>query len=135
MADEEATASFNEVASESDLGGGAYFWVYLSPQGNTKDIVKDWTVTLTQGNWSGSINSSQNPPVLQTDGLSGDFDLRVEWRPEPTEPLQIEVQPCDGTKPGIIGCNVNCASMIGLLAESKEKACYWTTWDAFCKQQ
>jgi hypothetical protein len=133
MADDEAVAAFNEVGSESDLGGGAYFFVYLSPQGDTKDIVKTWTVTLTQGDWSGTI-SSDGPPNLQTDGLSGDFDLRVEWQPQPTEPLQVELEPCEGTQAGVIGCNDNCASMIGILAESKEKACYWTTWDAFCKQ-
>jgi hypothetical protein len=129
MADE-AVASFNDVASESDLGGGAYFWVYISPQGDTKDVVKDWTVTLTQGDWTGSISSDQDPPTLQTDGLSGEFDVRVEWRQPPND-LVVELDPCSDSKPNV-GCNDNCAAMIGIVAESREKACYWTVWDAFC---
>ena len=131
MADE-AVQSFNDVASESDLGGGAYFWVYISPQGDTKDVVKDWTVTLTQGNWTGSISSDDPSPTLQTDGMSGEFDVRVEWRQPPNE-LVIDLQPCPDSKPNI-GCNENCASMIGIVAQSQDSACYWTTWDAVCKQ-
>lgn len=131
MADGDAVASFNQVASESDLGNGAYFWVYISPQDDTKDIVKDWTVTLTQGNWTGSISSDQDPPTLQTDGLSGEFDVRVEWRQPPNE-LVVDLEPCADSKPNI-GCNDNCAAMIGIVAQGPDTACYWTVWDAFCK--
>jgi hypothetical protein len=130
MADERA--SFNEVASEDDLGGGAYFWVYLSPQGNTAEIVKDWTVTLTQGDWTGSISSDQSPPTLQTDGMSGEFDVRVVWRQSATEPMDVQLDPLPDSNPNI-GCNDNCAAMIGIVAESDTEAHYWTVWDAFCK--
>jgi hypothetical protein len=131
-ATDEARESFNAVASESDLGGGAYFWVYISPQGDTKDVVKDWTVTLSQGDWTASISSDQDPLVLQTDGLSGEFDVRVEWRQPPNE-LAIGLDPCPDSKPNV-GCNSNCAAMIGIVAQSSDQACYWTVWDAFCKQ-
>jgi hypothetical protein len=110
--------------SQEDLGGGAYFWVY------PKDV-KDWTVTLTQGSWSGSM-SSDGPQNLQTDGMSGNFDIQAERR-EPPSDVVIPIEPCDGGEP-VIGCNENCASMITLVAKSPDEVCYVTTWDAFCKQ-
>lgn len=40
-----------------------------------------------------------------------------------------------GSKPDI-GCNTNCASMVGIVAtENGSDANYWTTWDAFCKEE
>jgi hypothetical protein len=130
MADEQG--DFEQVGSVADLGGGAYFWVYLSPQNETAEIVKDWTVTLSQGDWTASISSNQDPPVLQTQGMSGEFDVRVTWRQPPTE-VVVPLKPSPESKPNV-GCNENCAAMIGIVA-GKDGAMptYWTVWNAFCK--
>lgn len=124
--------SFEEVGSPDELGNGAYFWVYLSPQNNTAELVKDWTVTLKQGDWTGSISSHDPSPTLKTDGLSGDFDVTVAWAQPPKE-VVVDLKPLPDSRPNI-GCNDNCASMIGIVAnEAGNDANYWTTWDAFCK--
>ena len=48
------------AASELKLGGGAQFWAYISPQKNTAELITNWEVIISQGNWTDSI-SSQNP--------------------------------------------------------------------------
>jgi hypothetical protein len=126
--------SFEQLGGSTEqLGGGAQFWVYISPQNNTAEVVKDWTVELSQGDWSGTITSDMNPPSLKTDGLSGEFDVRVIWSQPPKE-IVIELEPGPGCQPNI-GCNENCASMITIVAnEQGNGATYCTTWDAFCSQ-
>lgn len=119
------------------LGGGAQFWVYLSPQNNTKEVVKKWKVIFSQGNWTGSISSDNPQQVLQTPGLSGIFDIQVlEWTGSTLEGQPIPPQPGSRNQ---IGCNSNCASMVGILADAEPShligapnATFWTTWDAMC---
>ena len=127
-------AEFEQVGSIDELGKGAYFWVYLSPENDTANVVKDWTVTLTQGDWTGTISSDDPKPTLQTDGMSGVFQVRVEWR-QPPKDVVVDLQPLPGSKPEI-GCNQNCASMIAILANPEgTSANYSTTWDAYCKNE
>jgi hypothetical protein len=124
-----------KVASgEVTLGNGAQFWAYISPQNETAKYVTDWVVTFEQqnGNWKGSI-SSENPYVnLQTPGLSGVFNVTVTAKVGAV--LQPrELQPKAGSNPDI-GCNSNCAAMVGIVAApGGANAQYWTVWDAYCK--
>jgi hypothetical protein len=124
-----------KVASgEIVLGNGAQFWAYISSQNETEKYVKDWSVKFEQqdGNWSGTI-TSDNPYVnLQTPGLSGLFNVTV------TATVGAVLQPRTlspqaGSKPNI-GCNSNCAAMVGIVATpGGANAEYWTVWDAYCK--
>jgi hypothetical protein len=128
----DAQELFEEVGSVEDLGKGAYFWAYISPQNDTEKVVEKWIVTLTQGKWKGTIKSSQPKPILQTDGMSGEFDVSVVWiKPDGGK---VELKPLAGSKPNI-GCNVNCGAMVAIVAtEDHSSANYSTTWDAFCKR-
>ncbi len=60
------------------LGGGAQFWVYLSPQNDTAKMITKWRVTFSQGNWSDSISSDNPTKQIQTPNLSGIFEIKVE---------------------------------------------------------
>jgi hypothetical protein len=123
---------FEEVGSAEELGGGAYFWVYLSPEHETSKVVKDWTVTLTQGDWSASISSDQNPPILKRPDRSGEFGVRVTWRNPPTDVI-VELKPSPGSEPGV-RCDSGCAAMIGIVAgEGEQMPTYWTVSDAWCR--
>ena len=115
----------------AELGGGARFWTYISPQNDTAKLVTWWQVTLTQGNWTGEMSSGTSQ-FLDTPGLSGEFDVVVEAIVGPNQERQ-RLEPQDGSKPNI-GCNDNCASMIGIVADpdNPSRAYYWTTWDAIC---
>jgi hypothetical protein len=114
-----------------NVGHGALFWAYISPQNNTEKAVTKWSVTISQGNWSGTITSANPQQQLQTRGLSGLFDVVVTGS-GPNMPEQ-KLKPQAGSKPNI-GCNSNCAAMVGIVAtEDGKGAHYWTTWDAFCE--
>jgi hypothetical protein len=128
----DAQELFEEVGSIEDLGKGAYFWAYISPQNDTEKVVQEWVVTLSQNDWEETITSSQSSPILQTDGMSGEFDVSVVWiKPDGEE---VELKPLPDSKPNI-GCNVNCAAMVAIVAtEDHTSANYSTTWDAFCKR-
>ena len=124
-----------KVASgEVTLGNGAQFWAYISPQNETAKYVHDWTVTISQqdGNWSGSITSKDPYVNLQTPGLSGVFNVKVTAKVGAV--LQPrELKPQAGSKPDV-GCNSNCAAMVGIVATpGGANAEYWTVWDAYCK--
>lgn len=114
-----------------EVGGGARFWAYISPQNDTAKNVTKWAVNFEQGNWAGSITSENPQEILQTPGLSGIFNVKVmasgprfKWH---------ELTPQAGTKPGVIGCNSNCAAMVGIVSTPDgSDANYWTVWDAFC---
>lgn len=125
--------SFEAVGgSTDDLGGGACFWVYVSSENDTQNVVTHWSVTFTQGDWSGTIDSSMPAPILQTNGLSGDFQVSVTGS-GPNMPAK-QLGPGPGCEPNI-GCNANCASMVAIVANpSGDDASYCTTWDAFCKK-
>lgn len=120
------------------LGDGAHFWVYLSPQNNTAEVVKGWKVTFSQGNWSDSITYEKPTKQIQTPGLSGLFDIKItELDYSTNPPREVDIPPKEGS-PNQIGCNMNCASMVGIVADESPliggpNARFWTTWDAFCK--
>lgn len=120
----------NAVESKTQLGGGAQFWVYISPMHDTAEHVTEWKVTFSQGSWSGSIDSSNPQQMLKTDNMSGKFDLVVEASGPNFASKKISVM--NGCMPNI-GCNTNCASMVAIVAnEAGTDAGYCTTWDAMC---
>lgn len=109
---------------------GASFWAYISPQNNTAAVVTQWSVTISQGSWNGTISSANPTEQLQTPGLSGIFSVEVTGSGPNMPKQQIQVQA--GSNPDV-GCNANCASMVGIVANiAGDSAQYWTTWDAFC---
>ncbi|XBQ17680.1 MAG: hypothetical protein ABL308_07300 [Oceanicaulis sp.] len=111
---------------------GAQFWAYISPSNDTADVLTDWEITLTQkdGNWTGKM-SKTGDQHLQTPGLSGEFDVKVVASGKGWGPTELQAS----GSPSDIGCNANCASMVGIVASKDGKsATYWTTWDAFCSQ-
>ena len=131
MADDHQQSFEAAGGSQDDLGNGAYFWVYVSPENDTSQYLTQWTVTFTQGDWSGTIDSSMPQPNLQTPGLSGEFQVQVMGS-GPEMPAK-EIGPAEGCNPEI-GCNENCASMVTLISTpGGGDANYCTTWDAFCK--
>ena len=134
MADEER-GNIDEIEEQVQsgaiqLGGGAQFWAYISPSNNTAACLTSWSVTVSQGSWSGTITWNDPQQILQTPNLSGIFDVTVEaagqkfaWQ---------KLKPTSYSKPNI-GCNSNCAAMIGIVANPDcTDANYWTTWDAVC---
>ncbi len=130
--------TFNANAPASiQLGNGAQFWVYLSPENNTVKMIGTWRVTFSQGNWIGTISSENPTQMLQTPNLSGIFDIKVELLSGSTGTWR-QIPPQQGST-NEIGCNSNCASMVGIVADSTTpppgaiNAHFWTTWDAFCK--
>ena len=127
------------VESEVKLGGGAQFWVYLSPQNNTANVVKGWSVKFSQGNWSDTITSENPTKQIKTPNLSGNFDIEVTALNSSTNPpMRVNVPAQEGSA-NVIGCNANCASFVGLVADEKPllggvNVKFWTTWDAMCSQ-
>lgn len=118
------------------LGNGAQFWVYLSPQNDTSKMISTWRVTFSQGNWSDTISSEDPTKQIQTPNLSGIFDIKVELLSGSTG-TWCQIPPKQGSN-NEIGCNSNCASMVGIVADSINppigaiNAHFWTTWDAMC---
>lgn len=109
---------------------GAQFWAYISPQNDTAKAVTDWSVTISQGAWSGTITSANPTQQLQTPGLSGIFQVAVTGAGPGMPSQQLPPQAGSSTD---IGCNATCASMVGIVADpGGTSAEYWTTWDAFC---
>lgn len=132
----EKTVNVNSTG-EVQLGGGAQFWVYLSPQNDTSQMVSKWKVTFSQGNWSDTISSDDSSRQIQTPNLSGIFDIKVELLSGSTGTWR-QIPPQSGSNYEI-GCNANCSSMVGIVADSNTpmpgaiNAHFWTTWDAMCK--
>ena len=121
------------VEGQLELGGGAQFWAYISPQEETSKFVTKWTVKIEQkdGNWAGTISSDNPTQMLRTPGLSGIFTVSVQASGPRFD--EKTLTPVSGSKPDV-GCNSNCAAMIGIVAAAGgEDANYWTTWDAVCK--
>jgi hypothetical protein len=124
--------NISEIRGQVELGNGAQFWAYISPQNNTENVVSHWEVRLQQqdGNWTGKITYENPQQILQTPNLSGLFNVEVIADVAGVGPKRLTPQA--GSKP-VIGCNSNCASMVGIVASPDGKnAYYWTTWDAFC---
>ena len=134
MADEER-GNIDEIqarvsSGELLLGNGAQFWAYVSPSNNTAAFLTSWAVIVSQGDWSGLITSSDPQQQLQTPNLSGIFDVAVVAAGRGFGAQALS--PTSYSKPNI-GCNSNCAAMIGLVANPDcTDANYWTTWDAVC---
>ena len=118
------------------LGNGAQFWVYLSPQNDTSKMISTWRVTFSQGDWSDFISSENPTKQIQTPHLSGIFDIKVELLSGSTGTWR-QIPPQTGSN-NEIGCNSNCASMVGIVADSTNpligsiNAHFWTPWDAMC---
>ena len=111
---------------------GAQFWAYISPSHDTETVLTDWEITLTQkdGNWTGTMRKGGDTH-LETPGLSGVFDVKVVASGHGWGPVELQAK----DSPSDIGCNSNCASMVGIVADQGGGgATYWTTWDAFCNQ-
>jgi hypothetical protein len=134
---EEERGNVDEIEAQvssgaMELGNGAQFWAYISPSNNTAQCLTSWSVTVTQGNWSGRITSDDPQQKLQTPNLSGIFDVTVEAAGNGFP--QKQLTPTSYSKPNI-GCNSNCAAMIGIVADPDcTDANYWTTWDAVCSR-
>ncbi|AZA92500.1 Uncharacterised protein [Chryseobacterium nakagawai] len=124
-------------SGQLQLGGGAQFWVYLSPQHDTAKMISKWRVTFSQGTWSDSISSDNPTKQIQTSNLSGIFEIKVELLNGSTGTWR-QIPPQAGSH-NEIGCNSNCASMVGIVADSINppigaiNAHFWTTWDAMCR--
>jgi hypothetical protein len=122
----------NEYAAQGSLqlGGGAQFWAYISPQNNTAKVVTNWAVQFQQGNWTGTITSANPRQILQTPNLSGIFNVTVTGSGPNFPPMKFTAQSgCNAN----IGCNSNCASMVAIIATPDGRsASYCTTWDAIC---
>jgi hypothetical protein len=124
------------VETDLSLGSGAQFWAYISPQNKTAERLLGWKVELTQigGNWKGSITSSNPQAQLQTPNLSGEFTVKVTASLKGVTPIELTLQPSPDSQRNV-GCNSNCAAMIGIVAsEDGKTATYWTVWDALCKR-
>ena len=120
------------VGGKLSLGKGAQFWAYISPQNRTGQRLVSWKVEVSRDGWRGSIDSRNPQAHLQTPNLSGVFDVRVTVCLAGPSPVELVLQPSPGSQPGI-GCDVNCAAMIGIVVnEDGTSATYWTTWDAMC---
>lgn len=114
------------------VGNGALFWAYISPQNDTAAKVTKWAVTIEQGDWSGMISSDDPQAQLQTPGLSGIFKVTVTGSGPNMAGMTLSPQAGSSAN---IGCNSNCASFVGIVAnEDGTSAEYWTTWDAFCSR-
>lgn len=119
-----------------ELGNGAQFWAYLSPHNDTAKKLLDWKVELVhvQGNWRGSITSENPQQQLETPKLSGLFNVKVTAHLAGAAPVEVTAELAPGSQRDI-GCNTNCAAMIGIVASADGKSIsYWTVWDAMCKR-
>jgi hypothetical protein len=129
---EDLGSNVEELKGELQLGGGAQFWAYVSPQNETPARVTSWAVDIqhTDGDWSGTITSADPRATLKTPGLSGVFSVKVTASGPEFGPS--ELQPVEGTQPDV-GCNENCSSFVGIVASPDTTgANYWTVWDAIC---
>lgn len=113
--------------SAEELGGGAQFVLYVSSAVREAKPKAVFRAHLKQGDWSGTVSSDQSPPILKTDGMSGIFQLEVDYSEPPAEFIATLVGPSE------IGCNENCFSMIEIGIGEDGKLFYETTWDAACE--
>jgi len=125
----------NNISDEIKLGGGAKFWVYVSPQKNTAAVVKNWIVTFSQGNWKESITSKNPTKIIQTPNLSGEFNIIITKSDVSSNlPCKINI-PALSSNQNIIGCDSSNASMVGIIAHEDSSFCgvnarFWTDWNA-----
>jgi hypothetical protein len=125
-------AGVANVQGTLKLGNGAMFWAYVSPQEETDKYVTKWSVTVQQqdGDWAGTITSDNPEQQLQTPGLSGIFTVIVTA--SGPKFAEKKLTP-DSESKADVGCNSNCAAMIGIVAvPGGADANYWTVYDALC---
>lgn len=128
--DNDADIKSQVAGGAATLTDGAQFWVYLSPQNSTEQAITTWAVTLRLGEWSGVITSQNPQEIVKTPGLSGVFEVTVVA--DGPNMVRKALLPLPDSNPQI-GCNANCAAMIGLVANADgTEANYWTVWDALC---
>lgn len=124
------------ILGEMTLGGGARFWVYLSPENDTEKYISEWEVIIQpeDGDWIGIISSINPQQMLQTPNLSGIFNVTVRVTVGAFfQPIQI-LPEREGSK--LLVCNSNCAAMISITATPDgEYATYLTFSDAICKSK
>jgi hypothetical protein len=111
-------------------GKGAQFWAYVSPQNDTSTAVTKWAVKIeaADNNWTGIITSDNPKQILQTPNLSGIFKVTVTASGGKIQ--EKNLSPTSDSKPDI-GCNLDCAAMVGIVATADgNDANYWTVWDA-----
>ncbi len=112
---------------------GAAFWAYVSPSHETEKRVTSWLVKIEhkESDWVGEITSKNPTEILQTPGLSGEFNVIVDASGPDLRP-NAQLKPLPESNADI-GCNSNCHAMVGVVAsEDGMEAFYWTVWDAFC---
>jgi hypothetical protein len=126
-----ASEDYRELGAPSELGGGARFWVYKSPEGQTSEQITHYKVVFSQGDWYGVLHSAEPEAILQTPGLSGEFEVKAfavgPGGPSYDHPPLTPLPDSDAN----IGCNESCAAMVGLVA-ADEGQHYWTVSDAVC---
>jgi len=123
-----------ENQGQLTVGNGARFWGYISSENDTSRFVMEWKIQIRQekGNWADVISSDDPGYAPHTPGLSGIFKLRVTASGPNFG--TITLSPLSWSRPEV-GCNSNCASMIGIVATPDGKSAnYWTTWDAYCQR-
>ncbi|MGN6815189.1 MAG: hypothetical protein ACTHK3_03780 [Solirubrobacterales bacterium] len=127
MSESDATETLEKFGGNADeLGGGAQFVMYVSEAVSEAKPKAVFRAHLRQGDWSGTVSSDQNPPILKTDGMSGIFQLKVDYSEPPAEFIAELIGPSE------LGCNENCFSMVKIDIEDGKLSCS-TTWDAACK--
>ncbi len=115
-----------------ELGDGAQFWAYVSPENETSKYVAKWQVRFEQAeaNWTGIIDSDNPEEILQTPNLSGIFKVTVRVSGHEFEEKILTPKP--GSNPDIC-CSSNCTAIVGIVAtEGGFGVNYWTTWNAIC---
>lgn len=128
----ELESNLDEVGNNIPLGGGAVFWVYISPQNNTPGVLGSWEVTFKQGDWTGTITSKNPREHIKAPDKDGIFSVSVKGSVKPKE----IVAPFPPKPPSTdkIGCGIKCGSFVGLVADPNGQwVSYWTTWNAICK--
>lgn len=127
--------NIHEMKSQVNLGNGATFWGYISPMNDTAKRITKWRIEIQQenGNWADVITSENPYYQPKTPNLSGIFKVKVTASgPQMSERVLTNLP---DSKPDV-GCNSNCAAMIGIVSNADgTDANYWTVWDAFCSMK
>lgn len=114
-----------------NLDNGARFWVSISPQKNTVDVVKNWIVTFSQGSWKESITFKNPTKQIQTPNLSGEFNIIITKSDTSLNLARTVNIPALPPSKNIINCDSNCDLMVGIIAHEDSSFCsvnarFWT---------
>lgn len=116
-------------------GGGAQFWVYISGQNNTKEILKTWRVRIEHetSDWCVQITDKEPIQMIHTPNLFGKFFVHVYASGTTFEEKQLDLKddPTIRHDPNV-SCRVDNAGMIGItVTENGKDAEYWTISNAY----